>query len=162
MYVLYICAVSLPIGALDEAIHGFRVATQRPAYRQRILTGLDFEGGIASLRVLRVVERLTDGSRGPSIRQVADDLGLEHSTASRSVDTLVRGGLLARARCTEDQRQARLSLTERGLRVLDTATAHRQEVLASLVEDWDEGDVETLARLLDRLREGFDEEFGRR
>ena len=150
------------IGALDEAIHGFRVATQRPAYRQRILAGLDFEGGIASLRLLRSVEHLTDGDLGPSIRQVADDLGIEHSTASRSVDSLVRGGLLARGRCADDQRQARLSLTERGLRILGEATSHRQEVLSSLVADWGERDVEILAELLDRLRQRFDEEFGRR
>ena len=150
------------IAALDEAVFGFRAATQRPGYRQRVLAGLDFEGGVASLRLLRSVERLAVDGNGPSIRQVAVDLGVEHSTASRSVDTLVRGGLLSRERRADDQRQARLSLTERGRATLSEATAHRQDILAGLVEDWDEDDVQTLARLLDRLRHGFDEEFGRR
>ncbi len=147
---------------LDEAIFGFRAATQRPAYRQRVLEGVDFEGGIAALRLLRSVERLTLAGTGPSIRQVATELGVEHSTASRSVDALVRTGLLTRARCTDDQRQARLLLTDRGTESLAAATARRQEVLAAVVQGWDPADLHTLTRLLDQLRGDFDAEFGRR
>lgn len=150
------------IAHLDEAIFGFRAATQRPAYRQRLLDHVTFEGGIASLRLLRSVERLTDGDIGPSIRQVAGELGVKHSTASRSVETMVQAGLLTRARCDKDQRQARLLLTEQGRATLAEATSHRQEVLAGLVADWNEQDLTTLTELLDRLREAFDEEFGRR
>lgn len=149
------------IEGLDEAIFGFRAATQRPAYRQRLLDGIDSVGGIASLRMLRSVERLPGGA-GPSIRQVATDLGVEHSTASRSVDALTRAGLLSRTRCADDQRQTRLQLTARGRAALGAATARRQEVLAALVEDWTEEDLHTATRLLDRLRHGFDAEFGRR
>lgn len=154
--------MSLPIAILDEVIAGFRVASQRPAYRERVLAGLPFDGGISSLRLLRSVERLTEAGEGPSIRQVAADLGVEHSTASRSVDALVRSGQLSRSRCSADQRQVRLALTEEGRASLAEATAHRQAVLASLVEDWDEVDLVELTRLLERLRVAFDEEFGRR
>lgn len=150
------------IADLDEAVVGFRAATQRPAYRQVLLKDIDYEGGIASLRLLRSVERESADGTGPSIRQVATDLGVEHSTASRSVDALVRAGLLSRTRCSDDQRQARLQLTERGRASLDATTRRRQDVLASLVEDWDQADLRTLTRLLDRLRHCFDEEFGRR
>lgn len=162
----YVCAIHISvndvISNLDEAIVGFRAATQRPAYRQRLLKDIDFEGGIASLRLLRSVERQSVDGTGPSIRQVATDLGVEHSTASRSVDALVRADLLSRARCSDDQRQARLHLTDRGRASLSAATGRRQEVLASLVEDWEATDLRTLTRLLDRLRHGFDDEFGRR
>lgn len=150
-----------PIADLDEAIFRFRAATQRPAYRARILDGVDFAGGIAALRVLRSVERLTAEDASPSIGQVAAELGVEHSTASRSVDGLVRQGLLVRARCTDDQRQARLSLTARGVTTLEAATTRRQEELAALVDDWPAEDVTTLTDLLDRLRGRFDGEFGR-
>lgn len=150
------------IALLDEAVVGFRAATQRPAYRQRLVHDMDYEGGIASLRLMRSVERESADGTGPSIRQVATDLGVEHSTASRSVDALVRAGMLSRSRCSDDQRQTRLQLTERGRASLEATTRRRQEVLASLVEDWDEADLRTLTRLLDRLRQGFDEEFGRR
>lgn len=150
------------LSRLDEAISGFRVATQRPAYRDRLLAGIQFDGGIASLRLLRSVERLTEDGVGPSIRQVATSLGVEHSTASRTTDAMVRAGLVSRDRCSDDQRQIRLELTRQGRTTLAAATARRQEVLASLVEDWDEEDLHTLAVLLDRLRDTFDEEFGRR
>lgn len=151
-----------PLAALDEAIFGFRLATQRPAYRDRLLAGSDFEGGIASLRLLRAVERLTDDGRGPSIRQVAVELGVEHSTASRTADAMVRAGRVSKSRCSDDQRQARLELTESGHSTLAAASTRRQEVLATLVEDWAPEDLDTLAVLLDRLRSAFDEEFGRR
>lgn len=154
--------MSSAIPELDEAIFRFRAATQRPAYRARILDGVGFEGGIAALRVLRSVERLTVEDTSPSIRQVAAELGVEHSTASRSVEGLVRQGLLARTRCADDQRQARLSLTERGVTTLEVATTRRQEELSALVADWPGEDVATLTALLDRLRERFDAEFGRR
>lgn len=154
--------MSSTIQSLDEAVVGFRVASQRPAYRARLLEGIGFEGGIASLRMLRSVERLSAGGTHPSIRQVATDLGVEHSTASRSVDALVRQELLTRTRCADDQRQARLSLTDRGLAALSTATAHRQDILSGLVAEWDAEDLLALTRLLDRLRQAFDDEFSRR
>lgn len=150
------------IADLDEAVVGFRAATQRPAYRQRLLQDIDFEGGISSLRLMRSVERSSADGTGPSIRQVATDLGVEHSTASRSVDALVRADMLSRSRCSDDQRQTRLHLTERGRASLKATTRRRQEVLAALVDEWDESDLRTLTQLLDRLRHEFDEEFGRR
>lgn len=162
MYVLHIGPMRSILASLDETIVGFRVATQRPAYRQRLLEGLDFDGGIASLRLLRSVERLTHGTAGPSIRRVAVDLGVEHSTASRSADTLVRSGLLSRQRCSSDQRQARLGLTKRGRAILGQTTARRQKMLASLVQDWSDDDLRLLTDLLAHLRDAFDEEYGRR
>lgn len=148
--------------ALDEAIVAFRVATQRPAYHQRILAGRRFDGGVASLRVLRSVERQFIEGAGPSIRQVATDLGLEHSTASRSVDVLVRGGLLEKSLCEKDQRQVRLQLTKEGAEILAEATARRQEAVASVIRDWSESDLATVTRLLGHLTRGFDAEFGQR
>ncbi len=162
MYALYIEIMGSPIEELDETIVGFRAATQRPAYRQRLLQDLDYAGGISSLRLMRTVERLSGDGPGPSIRQVATELGVEHSTASRSVDTLVRAYLLSRSRCADDQRQVRLQLTEQGRSSLRATTRRRQEVLAALVEAWDPDDVHTLTRLLDRLRGEFDAEFGHR
>lgn len=150
------------VPALDETIMGFRVATQRPAYRQRLLDGSDVTSGIAALRVLRSVERLTETDGVPSIRDVANDLGIEHSTASRTVESLVRSGLVQKGMCSQDQRQARLDLTARGRHVLASATSYRQQLLASLIGDWSEEDVRTLTLLLERLRRAFDDEFGRR
>lgn len=149
------------IRALDEAIHGFRVATQRPAYARAILDGLGFAGGVASLRVLRAAERLTSENRGPSIRLVATELGVEHSTASRLVDGLVKGGLLVKEVCGEDKRQARLTLTERGRSILEEATSRRRRIVAEITASWPPQDVATLAELLERLGSEIDERFVR-
>lgn len=150
-----------PLHALDEAILRFRVATQRPAYARAILDGLGFDGGVASLRVLRAVARLTAAEGGPSIRRVASELGVEHSTASRLVDGLDRAGLLEKRGCGEDRRQTRLRLTARGRSVLDRATARRRELVAELTASWSAEDRDTLTRLLERLAAVFDERFAR-
>jgi len=149
------------LSALDEAIIGFRSATQRSAYARWILNGLGFDGGVASLRALRVVERLSTDEGTPSIRSIATELGVEHSTASRLVDGLVKGGLLQKKACGEDKRQARLSLTEQGRSVLDEATARRRQIVREATEGWSEQDMDTFTTLLVRFNAGFNERFAR-
>lgn len=159
---LYVCPIhismSVSLSKLDEAITSFRVATQRPAYARRILDGLGFVGGVASLRVMRVVQRLTDDQGGPSIRRVADELGVEHSTASRSVDALVKSHMLVKNACINDLRSSRLALTPEGQKTLDAATARRQAVLKAATTGWAAADVKVLSGLLARLTDGLDGE----
>jgi DNA-binding MarR family transcriptional regulator len=145
--------------ALDDAIHGFRIATQRPSYRRFILDGLGFDGGVASVRVLRAVALLTTGDRGPSIGQVATELGVKHSTASRLIDGLVKDSLLAKVACGDDRRHARLSLTEQGDAILTQATARRRHIIQEATAEWDDQDVTRLAELLHRLSTNIDEQF---
>ncbi|GAA4282719.1 hypothetical protein GCM10022261_02500 [Brevibacterium daeguense] len=145
--------------ALDDAIHGFRIATQRPSYRRFILDGLGFDGGVASVRVLRAVARLTTGDRGPSIGHVATELGVKHSTASRLIDSMVKDSLLVKVTCGDDKRQARLSLTEQGNAILEQATSRRRQIIQEAVAGWDDPDVTKLAELLHRLSTSIDERF---
>lgn len=150
------------LSKLDEAITSFRVATQRPAYARRILDGLGSVGGVASLRVLRVVQRLTDDEGAPSIRRVADELGVEHSTASRSVDAMVKSQMLTKKSCTDDLRSSRLALSAGGHTTLKAATARRREMLDSATDGWSAADVDALTRLLGRLTEGLNGEVDQR
>lgn len=145
--------------ALDDAIHSFRIATQRPSYHRWILDGLGFDGGIASVRVLRAVARLTTDDGGPSIGRVAAELGVKHSTASRLIDNTVKGSLLVKSACGDDKRHTRLSLSAHGDAVLEQATARRRQVIAEATVDWDDHDVTKLAELLHRLSFSIDERF---
>lgn len=147
------------LNALDDAIHSFRVATQRPAYQRWILDGLGFDGGVASLRVLRAVARLTTDDRGPSIGHAARELGVKHSTASRLVDSMVKGSLLVKTVCGDDKRQARLSLSAQGDAVLEQATVRRRQVIVEATADWADQDATKLAELLHRLSASIDERF---
>jgi DNA-binding MarR family transcriptional regulator len=148
-------AVGQQLHELDDLLAAVRLAVQRPAYRRRLLRGLDIPGDITTVRLLRAVETLS-GSGAPSIKDVAARLGVEHSTASRGVDSAVRSGLLSKQPCTDDQRRARLALTSPGRSVLKKTSARRRELLEDVTEGWPVEDIARMIELLDALRVGFD------
>lgn len=144
-----------PLHALDEALARVRTAQQRPGYRRRLTEGTGIPGGIAGLRVLRAIERLSADS-APSISDVAARLVVEHSTASRAVDVVVREDLVRRAACEQDQRRARLTLTEHGRAVLRDSTARRVRLLEEVTEGWDDDEIRRLGGMLERLLSGLE------
>jgi DNA-binding MarR family transcriptional regulator len=74
------------------------------------------------------------GSR--TINEVADELGVAQSNASRSCDRLARLGLLERRRSPDDRRVVQVALTRAGRRLLDDVTRVRsheiERVLAAM------------------------------
>lgn len=142
------------LDALDEALVDVRRLLQRPGYRRRLLAGLPEHVELATVRLLRAVQR-SDGP--PAIGEVAEVLMVDPSTASRIVDRAVASGHLERQACADDGRRTRLRLTADGAALLDRATARRRELLAEVTTAWPQED---LARLVDALRllaAGFDE-----
>jgi len=140
---------------LDELLAAVRLAVQRPEYRRRLLQGYDVPGGITTLRLLRAVEILS-ASGAPSIKDVAARLAVEHSTASRGVDSAVHAGLLNKQPCADDQRRTRLALTPQGSSLLKKTSARRRELLEDITHGWHVEDISRLVELLDALRAGFD------
>jgi DNA-binding MarR family transcriptional regulator len=142
------------LDVLDDALVGVRRVLQRPGYRRRLLAagGEPFE--LATLRTLRAVERR--GEDAPCVGDVAETLDVDPSTASRTVDRCVSGGLLARTTSEGDRRRTRLTLTDEGRTVLDRVTEARRAILAEVTADWSDADVARLAVLLGELRAGFD------
>jgi len=144
------------LSALDDELVRIRSAMRRPAYRRRFLEGVAVDGGITTVRVLRSVERL-GASQSVSIRDVAEWLGIEHSTASRAVDTAVRAGLLNRLACVDDRRKAVLTLTQSGVAILEKASQQRQDFLSLVTEGWETSEIERLLLLLGRLNDDFEQ-----
>src|SRR5665647_100105 len=140
---------------LDELLAAVRMALQRPEYRRKLLGGLDVPGGITTVRLLRAVEVLSV-DEAPSITDIAAQLAVEHSTASRSVDAAVRNGLLSKHACAEDLRRTRIELTSRGRSLLMKTSARRRELLGQVTNGWSSVEIDRLVELLDALREGFD------
>lgn len=137
---------------LDELLTRIAVARQRPSWRHRLLDGAGPVTSASTLRVLRAVEQC-ELSGGASIRDVAEFLAVEHSTASRSVAAVVAAGLVTKAFAADDQRRCTLVLTDAGRHALQTVTDRRRELVAEMIADWPETRVETLVDLLDRLTE---------
>lgn len=78
--------------------------------------------------------------------------GLDPSTTSRRVSTLVERGLLQRAPDPEDGRAQRIELTSDGRSVLVEERRRRELLLGIALEDWSAEDRATLADLLGRLQ----------
>lgn len=140
--------------ALDDALVTIRRVLSRPGYRARLLEGLPGHVELATLRLLRTVQRHEDA---PSIGEVAELLMIDPSTASRVVDRAVGSELLERRACTDDRRRARLHLTPRGTDLLDRVTDRRRELLAEVTADWTGDEVDLLVRQLTALIRGFDQ-----
>lgn len=143
-----------PLDGLDEAMLRMRRVFQRPGYRKRLLQGLSRDIELATLRLLRAIQR---SDEPPSVGTVADALMVDPSTASRLVDRAAEVGFLDRRSCTDDRRKARLHLTAEGEVVLEEVTARRRQLLAQVTEGWDPDELQGLIELLSTLQAGFDE-----
>jgi len=142
---------------LDELLVELRRVLLRPGYRRALLGDLAGTVGLATVRLLRTVQR---AGGPPSIGEVAEVLAVDPSTASRVVDRAAEAGLLERRACADDRRRARLRLTSDGEALLAEVTARRRAVLAAAVEGWDRDDLVLLQVLVDRLLAGFDAAAG--
>jgi len=124
------------------------------ALRDQLLHALPDEVGEVSrlhYRVLRFVEADTAGTA--TVSHVAEVLLCDRARASRVVRRLVDAGLLELRTPPHDARQRRLRLAPAGRRLLAEAAAARHAHLLAVLREWDEQDVGTLARLLERLGE---------
>ncbi|MCH9735241.1 MAG: MarR family winged helix-turn-helix transcriptional regulator [Actinomycetia bacterium] len=143
-------------GQLDELLTRIHLARQRPAWRRRLLDGSGPVTTVSALRVLRAVEECQRSGDGASVRDVAEFMAVEQSTASRTVAAVVAAGLLTKTSARDDQRRCALVVTEVGRNALSTVTDRRRDLVAEAIADWPEADVETLANLLARLTERFE------
>jgi DNA-binding MarR family transcriptional regulator len=83
---------------------------------------------------------------------LADAAGLDPSTTSRRVSSLVERGFLERSADPHDGRAHRILLTDTGRAVLAHERARRVELVGVALEDWAETDRTALADLLGRLQ----------
>jgi DNA-binding MarR family transcriptional regulator len=109
------------------------------------------ELGTQGFTALAIVHR-----QGPiRISDVAQQLSVDLSVASRQVAALVAAGYVGREPDDADRRAHRITATERGEEVLRESHRRMVDAFARPLAAWPEGDVVALAAGLDRLREDF-------
>ncbi|NIM51579.1 MAG: winged helix DNA-binding protein [Gemmatimonadales bacterium] len=101
----------------------------------------------AQLKLLKMVS-LTEAY---TVGNVAAFLGVSNAAASRAVDRLVRRRLLHRAEAATDRRAVRLSLTEKGRRLLESYETASERSLEELFRHFSPEQLRTTADLLDNL-----------
>ena len=141
---------------LDDLLTRLHVARQRPSWRRRLLGGAGAVTNVSTLRALRAVEQHQQTGDGASIRDVAEYMGIEHSTASRTVAAVVAAGLLSKTSAADDQRRSVLVLTDAAREALAAVTDRRRELVAKTISDWPDKDVDSLVALLERLTDDFE------
>ncbi|MEV7094224.1 MarR family winged helix-turn-helix transcriptional regulator [Amycolatopsis sp. NPDC051045] len=104
---------------------------------------------VPNLFVLQAV----DGAAGDevTVADVARQLGIDRSVASRMVSEAARAGFVVRSTSTRDARRAVLTLTDAAKEFLDASRAHQRQAFEALVGHWAEEDRERFAGYLGRL-----------
>ena len=101
----------------------------------------------SQLKLLKMVS-LTDNY---TVSDVAAFLGVSNAAASRAVDRLVKRGLVDRAEAESDRRAVKLSLTEKGRRLLESYDRASGQVLEGLFGKLAPEQLRRTAKLLDQL-----------
>jgi len=107
----------------------------------------------ALFRALRIIR---DTPAPVSISDVQQALGLSHPATSRLIERCVVEGFVDRSESKVDRRHMVLTLTREGLKAAREVEQARREVVAALVAEWPEGDVDALVRDLEKLGAEFE------
>ncbi|WP_165372900.1 MarR family winged helix-turn-helix transcriptional regulator [Pengzhenrongella frigida] len=129
---------------MDQALLRLRHFFDAPA----ILTDTGTRVELSTLLVLEAVAR--SGSSA-SVREIADQLDVAHSTASRLVTRAENAGMIARATSTTDRRETVIETTAVGHDFRRRASAYRLDRLVALTSGWTQDERATFASFLDRF-----------
>lgn len=86
-----------------------------------------------------------------NLSRLAEQLGVDASTASRTCDQLVKAGLITRDRDSVDRRHITLSLSRRGASSVQRLLNRRREAFAQLLERMSQPDRRRLTSGLNAL-----------
>jgi MarR family transcriptional regulator, organic hydroperoxide resistance regulator len=112
--------------------------------------GTDQQRG-RDVMVVEAVHALLEQQRPTSINDVARELGLDQSGASRMVARAEQQGLVTRRAPGRIGARAAITTTAAGEELLSQAHVWQNEVLRRLTAGWPQEDVTTLLGLMDRL-----------
>jgi DNA-binding MarR family transcriptional regulator len=126
-----------------------------PAWRQtrsqiRLIAVEKFKMTEEQFQILR---RIRKGSS--SVSALAEAGQISRSTVSKTVDTIVRRGLVTRSQDLNDRRNIPLALTNEGQRVLDSIFIDAETWLSQRFERLNPLEIETLIQGMDILRKVF-------
>jgi DNA-binding MarR family transcriptional regulator len=121
------------------AVSAMRRDLQRLAGLEHAITGLTALGAVKRLGPVRVSD-------------VATELQVNLSVASRQVQALEDEGLIVRVPDPSDGRSSLVELSARGCERLEAVHVRMTDALQSALAEWDPGDLRSLADGLVRLR----------
>ena len=106
---------------------------------------------VPQFRTLAFVNR----NEGSSLLEVANHVGLTPPSMSKLVDGLIARGLMARKDDPDDRRRVRLTVTNRGLAILETVTQGTLSYLADKLGDLDADKSAAIDTAMEAMRTVF-------
>jgi len=91
-----------------------------------------------------------------STSSLAEQLGIDPSTASRNLSGLERSGLISRKKGTDDARQTDVRLTPRGKRVAESVAAGSSTSFTAVLDQLPRGDRQRVTDALELLARALD------
>lgn len=132
---------------LERAMAGL----QRHGTLQRLHEHLAGEAGVDCERAVYLVLRRVAYEGPMRVTEVARDLGVEPSTASRHLQCLEGKGWITRLADPDDGRVALVAATDDGEEVVRRIEAERRSVFSGALSDWAAADREALFDLTERF-----------
>jgi DNA-binding MarR family transcriptional regulator len=114
----------------DDVTDALLVASRAlVAVAARSLASVDSDVTLSQYRALVVL-----ASRGPqTVGQLADEIGVHASTATRLCDRLVSRRLITRVQSAANRRETHITLSVKGRRLVDDVTRRRRHELRTIV-----------------------------
>ncbi|MEM6889782.1 MAG: MarR family winged helix-turn-helix transcriptional regulator [Pseudomonadota bacterium] len=139
---------------LDRGLMRLRRLWLQQGRRRRLIDEIGSPIAMSVLRTVFAIDALN--SETTSVSDVAAELEVDASTASRLVESAVSNGYAERNPSSIDRRKSVLKLTANGREMLVNARAGREKLLAEVTTNWTDQDVELIATLLNRLHDDFE------
>lgn len=136
----------------DLASFQFQRRVGKGDWLARILRDSDSDLELAEFQALSALARLSFSGE-VTVGDLAVEMQLGPSRASRLAADLVAKGYLARGAAQQDGRKSLLTMTVRARGVFDTFVAAKWQTFLTVFDDWPEEDVQTFARLFSRYVE---------
>ncbi|MEU1995916.1 MarR family transcriptional regulator [Nocardia gamkensis] len=106
---------------------------------------------VQHVQVVEAVAAVLRTGEEAAVTDVAEQLGLDHSGASRMVRDAVAAGYLARGDSTRDRRRVVVQLTDSGHELLAASHDWQRRCFDQLTAAWNERDRRQFASYLQRL-----------
>lgn len=119
--------------------------------RREMRVGLPVELSLPQFKMLRFLKC----HQGMSLSELADHIGLALPSMSKTVDGLVKRGLVSRVTATDDRRRVVLTLTETGESAFEQAREATRSRIASMLSAVPLDDRDSVLHAVELLRQIF-------
>lgn len=134
-----------PRAEIDQMLFNVMASIYHFERRKIQLFGLNYE----AFYLLYFLRRRSSARIG----EVAKELNVHISTASRVIGRLEKRGLLTRKKAAGDKRQILVSLEPKGEELVRASEGHSYEVILRNIESFDEDDIAAILKTAARFHE---------